>query len=266
MHTVGLRCRCSPPSGPTLHMHRCPPAATVLRSRGKIRFMKRTHADKTLGSCESRLHEPELDSNDDLTGANVSRARTLASAARQKATRGKLKMQTDGYSRHVLRSKPRKMPRNWRRKRQCATVRAAISHARTHARARVQNARHRMLHAKPLSETGATLAYCDCDGENLTHIWNRHRCNPSHTRARATCARIHTHAHPYTHTHTHRHTHASAHLRACALLTHRHRMNPRPPTRHAHGIRNKVRIQSMALGETEVHAHAYSSMYPCHRY
>ena len=137
MHTVGLRCRCSPPSGPTLHMHRCPPAATVLRSRGKIRFMKRTHADKTLGSCESRLHEPELDSNDDLTGANVSRARTLASAARQKATRGKLKMQTDGYSRHVLRSKPRKMPRNWRRKRQCATVRAAISHARTHARARV---------------------------------------------------------------------------------------------------------------------------------
>ena len=53
MHTVGLRCRCSPPSGPTLHMHRCPPAATVLRLRGKIRFMTGTHADKTLGSCES---------------------------------------------------------------------------------------------------------------------------------------------------------------------------------------------------------------------
>ena len=128
-------------------------------------------------------------------------------------------MQTDGYSRHVLRSKPRKMPRNWRRKRQCATVRAAISHARTHARARVQNARHRMLHAKPLSETGATLAYRDCDGENLTHIWNRHRCSPSHTRARATCARIHTHAHPYTHTHTHTHTRERTLARLCALNT-----------------------------------------------
>ena len=116
---------------------------------------------------------------------------------------------------------PRKMPRNWRRKRQCATVRAAISHARTHARARVQNARHRMLHAKPLSETGATLAYRDCDGENLTHIWNRHRCNPSHTRARATCARIHTHAHPYTHTHTHTQTHTRERTlaRLCALNT-----------------------------------------------
>ena len=80
-----------------------------------------------------------------------------------------------------------------------------------------------MLHAKPLSETGATLAYCDCDGENLTHIWNRHRCNPSHTRARATCARIHTHAHPYTHTHTHTHrqthTHERTLARLCALNT-----------------------------------------------
>ena len=114
---------------------------------------------------------------------------------------------------------PRKMPRNWRRKRQCATVRAAISHARTHARTRVQNARHRMLHAKPLSETGATLAYRDCDGENLTHIWNRHRCNPSHTRARATCARIHTHAHPYTHTHTQTHTRERTLARLCALNT-----------------------------------------------
>jgi hypothetical protein len=44
------------------------PTAAVLRSRGKIQFVIGTHADKTLGSCESGLTQPELVSNDDLTG------------------------------------------------------------------------------------------------------------------------------------------------------------------------------------------------------
>ena len=51
-------------------------SAAVLRSRGKIQFVIGTHADKTLGSFESGLTQPELVSNDDLTGGNVSHART----------------------------------------------------------------------------------------------------------------------------------------------------------------------------------------------
>ena len=43
-------------------------SAAVLRSRGKIQFVIGTHADKTLGSFESGLTQPELVSNDDLTG------------------------------------------------------------------------------------------------------------------------------------------------------------------------------------------------------
>ena len=78
-------------------------AAAVLRSRGKIRFLIGTHADKTLGSCESGLTQPELVSNDDLTGGNVSHARTHARTrcATKKPRDKTLKTHTDGYSRHV---------------------------------------------------------------------------------------------------------------------------------------------------------------------
>ena len=78
-------------------------AATILRSRGKIRFLIGTHADKTLGSCESGLTQPELVSNDDLTGGNVSHARTHARTrcATKKPRDKPLKTHTDGYSRHV---------------------------------------------------------------------------------------------------------------------------------------------------------------------
>jgi hypothetical protein len=78
-------------------------SAAVLRSRGKIQFVIGTHADKTLGSCESGLTQPELVSNDDLTGGNVSHARTHARTrcATKKPRNKTLKTHTDGYSRHV---------------------------------------------------------------------------------------------------------------------------------------------------------------------
>ena len=80
----------------------------------------------------------------------------------------------------------------------------------------------------------------------------------TYTRARAAYARIHTHARSHTHTHTQTRAHACMPVQSqhnCPACT---RTRQRP---HANGMRSQVCIHTMALGETEVHARAYSSMY-----